>query len=518
MAAQRTLTIYLLREGVTSHGAMLKPGTQHYPISVAGTRIGDLYVKPLQPRPPSWIDLFADAGIDLTSVQGMGTCAVLLITTGHRTFAVTFGSGRSLLQPDTTEDRFGLKATLNAVDPGKIQSVERLTVDSPTPHSQIQARIGVDIRQFGLNIDQDLLREVMGPPRNKALLGARLAGKDALHASGSFTLQQLPAFLRRYLTESRKDDYRDHFPWVDNIQEVKNTTFREELDDRLATALQRRALDNIWLAAPEIIDWSNVDAFTYRDTANAEHHADMDLSAFLDTIRDLTTLSISALKRYRICALDDEGNMAYDWSAYHCIYAELHRGKRLYLLNNGTWFEVESSFRQRIENAYDAVPARPRVLPPATEREKEEDYNDRVATSHNFALMDRQLIPFPDTRNTIEFCDLYTKPKELIHVKRYSGSSTLSHLFAQGVNSAQLFAGDPAFRKAVNKKLPSGYKLQRPADPLPPQTYAVTYAIIKKGTAPLSIPFFSKVSLTNAVTTLRALGYTPQLTKISITP
>lgn len=38
----------------------------------------------------------------------------------------------------------------------------------------------------------------------------------------------LPALLRRFLAESRKTDYRDHFPWVDNIQKVKSPTVREE--------------------------------------------------------------------------------------------------------------------------------------------------------------------------------------------------------------------------------------------------------------------------------------------------
>jgi uncharacterized protein (TIGR04141 family) len=517
--AERTYTIYLISRGLTDLAAIVKPGNDHYPVTLQGKAIGDFYVKTVQPEAPSWVELFANTGIDLTNVKAMSSSAVLIVHTGSRRFAVTFGTGRSLLQPDTTEERFGLKVTLNAVDPAKIRSVERLTMDSPAPHSQIQARTGVDIRDFGLDLDQDLLREVAGPPRDSKALGLRLTGKDALHATADITLEQLPAQLRRYLAESKKTDYRTHFPWVDHIQEIKSPTQRGELDTALKKRLQRQQLDHIWLAVPEIINWDGIDAFTYRDTPTADRYGEIDLAAFLATLRDPTTVTTAALKRYRICAVNQDGDALYDWSAYQCIYAEITLDTEHYILNGGTWFQVEPSFRQRIENAFTAIPKRTGQLPNANNREKERDYNARVAQDEaTYALMDRNNILFPDAQNTIEFCDLYTNKRELIHVKPYTGSSTLSHLFAQGVTSGRLFKGDATFRLAVNKKLPTAYRLAKPNDALTPLAFTVTYAIIKKGASPLTLPFFSKVSLNNAMTTLRALGYNAQIAKIDVNP
>jgi hypothetical protein len=54
--------------------------------------------------------------------------------------------------------------TLNAVDHTQIRSVDRETLDSPAPHSQIQARKAASITEFGLDVDQDLLRAVTGIP------------------------------------------------------------------------------------------------------------------------------------------------------------------------------------------------------------------------------------------------------------------------------------------------------------------------------------------------------------------
>lgn len=133
----------------------------------------------------------------------MSTSAVLLVPANRHLFAITFGFGRLLLLPGVADDRFGLRVTLNAVDHTQIRSVDRLTLDSPAPHSQIQASRAANIGEFGLNVDQDLLRAVTGNPRDTTL-GKRLTGKDALRTTGPFTLPELPALLRRFLAESKK--------------------------------------------------------------------------------------------------------------------------------------------------------------------------------------------------------------------------------------------------------------------------------------------------------------------------
>ena len=204
--AQRTLTIYLVKDGISNADAIVRPGTDHSVIP----RIGDLYVKQGRPHTPPWVAFFEDA-VNLARLQGMSTAAVFLVPAARRLFAVTFGYGRMLLQSGTTDERFGLKVTLNAVDHTKIRSVDRLTLDSPAPHSQIQASRAADITDFNLDLDQDLLRAVTGEPRDDAL-GRRLTGKDALRTTGPFTLQQLPTLLARYLAESKKTDYRPPLP------------------------------------------------------------------------------------------------------------------------------------------------------------------------------------------------------------------------------------------------------------------------------------------------------------------
>lgn len=514
---QRTLTIYLVNEALSDANAIIRPGVQHHSVTVNGREIGDLYVKIGHPHPPPWVTFFRDAVDDLSAVQGMSSSAILLIRTGRRIFAIAFGFGRMLLSPGTTDERFGLNVTLNAVDHTQIRSIDRETLDSPAPHSQIQARVAASITEFGLDIDQDLLRAVTGIPRDKTL-GKRLTGKDALRTTGPFTLEGLPPLLRRCLAESKKTNYREHFPWLDHIQEVKNPTLRQTLDERIEERLRHGTFDGMWLAVPERVEWQNIDGFKYRNTETAEQHPDIHLRTFTDILREPASVTIEALKhRYRVYAASDNGDVAYEWPVYHCLYSEIELNGKQYLLNSSTWYQVDTDFRNRIENAFKRIPKAKCVLPNARQNEIERVYNARVAAGGNtYALMDRNLIRYPDPRNPIEFCDLYSTDQEIIHVKPYSGSSTLSHLFAQGVTSGMLFAHDAGFRRAVGVKLPTTHQLANAQQPLAPKTYSIVYAIISSSRHTLTIPFFSKVTLHGAAKSLRGVGYNVQLTKIGI--
>jgi uncharacterized protein (TIGR04141 family) len=56
-----------------------------------------------------------------------------------------------------------------------------------------------------------------------------------------------------------------------------------------------------------------------------------------------------------------------------------------------------------------------------------------------FALLDADPVIYGGGRSAIEICDLLSTDRVFVHVKAKTKSSTLSHLFAQGLNSAQAF-------------------------------------------------------------------------------
>lgn len=69
-------------------------------------------------------------------------------------------------------------------------------------------------------------------------------------------------------------------------------------------------------------------------------------------------------------------------------------------------------------------------------------------------------IPFPDFRSflaplasRIELCDVLKGNDTFIHVKQFTSSAPLSHLFMQGVVSASSVLSDREFVTKANKKL-----------------------------------------------------------------
>ena len=151
---------------------------------------------------------------------------------------------------------------------------------------------------------------------------------------------------------------------------------------------------------------------------------------------------------------------------------------------------------------------------PAHNNEKEGDYNKRFAQSIDpYMNMDCKVVSPRSDRSTIELCDTLTDKKELIHIKRGESSALLSHLFNQGLVSAELIKGDSQFCKKANAKITEMFKEQHLKGRL--QDYllesgdklTIVYAIIKSGDEKHPpIPLFGKIAFSNVKKQLGLMG------------
>ena len=64
-------------------------------------------------------------------------------------------------------------------------------------------------------------------------------------------------------------------------------------------------------------------------------------------------------------------------------------------------------------------------------------------------------------RSKVELCDTLTDKKELIHTKQGASSSLLSHLFNQGLISAELIKSDLQFCEKANEEIKKQFKEQQ---------------------------------------------------------
>ena len=148
----------------------------------------------------------------------------------------------------------------------------------------------------------------------------------------------------------------------------------------------------------------------------------------------------------------------------------------------------------------------------------EGQYCSRVAlaTPKRFALMDQKMIPIGGAYGTVEFCDLLTADRDLIHIKRYGASSVLSHLFSQGVVSAEAFRADSVFRQQALDLLPAEYRSFTAAQSPGAGDFRVVYAVISDKAGDLTLPFFSRVNIRHACRRLDAFGFRTAVAKIPV--
>lgn len=458
----RSLSIFLVKPDFSSADRVLLDlsALSHSRVTVGTQHVGDLYIKPTSDRLPSWLSLFDGALRPVPQdIHNASAAAVLRIEAGGRVFALTFGYGRSLLRPGAWEEDFGLRVTLNAVDPLRIRSVDRVKFDAISQHSQIQASRDANIVEFGLDVEQDLLRAVTGKPRDSTLAN-QLTGKDALRADARINLGDLPGLLVRFWEASSQDVYREHFAWVDQVSEVRDPLQIQALDTTLIERISHRDFDHLWLGIPDRIDWEGMAGFKYRDAPTAELYSDIHFASFLQDAGQHFVATIDTLKnRRRVYLVSHEGDTAVtNWTLYRCIYCEVDSGTETFLLNNGKWYRISSDFLQSVNRSFDEVVGDSVQLPDYSHSD-EEAYNVAVADGapDAFALMDQKFVRYPTARDQVEFCDLYSRSRQMIHIKRYRGSATLSHLFSQGVVSGELFCAIPEFREGVNGYLPEPF-------------------------------------------------------------
>jgi uncharacterized protein (TIGR04141 family) len=511
------LTIYLIKadQGFEALAKQIaESGCEYAPIKFSGGERGKLYYRRNKAREPKWVGFVKpnlDGQISLTTFSA---AAVLLIKRPKGVFALTFGYGSSMLPDDCWDDTFGLRVTLNCVNPKRIRSVDRQTFDALASQSRTQVSKPGAFDDFGINVEKDVLRAVTGEPDEEEF-GKTMTGIDAVHVIVNRRLDDVPTLLDKFYEAHVSKKYTESFPWVDKMSQVKAKGQIEKLDEELIKHLKKNELTRIWMAAPDLIDWKGISGFKYPGMTE-EVSRDLSLEQFLGIFKKPADITLEALKQKRVhCISDATGEPSENWSVYRCLYGEVDLSPtETYFLNNGSWYKIRKDFVEEtndyFKNSIEKVDLKMAAFGGYS---SEGAYNTAMAGIYGLHLFDTDLVY--DGRK-VEICDLYSKEKKFIHVKRYSGSGTLSHLFAQGFVSARLFKSDTGFRKVVHERLSKDFKFANLATGPETNEFQVIFAIVssEKGSG-LTLPFFSRVNLMNVHQDLRMIGFKVALAKIS---
>jgi len=502
------LSIHLLKDGMPAEKALrVGASAGAVPIVVDGTQLGALHFRYTQRDRPKWFDLFSGAVAASALNLGSRSVSAVYLTRAHgRTFALTFGYGQSMLQPGACEERFGLRTTLNLVDPDRLRSIDRKVFEAVFRQGREQSSEPTKVANFGLNVETDLVRAVTGEPLDKTH-GQRLSGSDVLVTEVPATLVGLPQLLGGYLLAFAGRQYQQRFDWIDHMAEVTDDARCADLDQELVARIRASNDDRLWLAVPEVVDWSKTAGFAFSRRKNAPVQVDLHLRHLFDGTRDRTGVTLEALKRWPAVAFNGDGEPTGDeWSVYRCICFELTDGRHVFLLSDGRWYRIAKDYVTIVEEKFRSLLSSSAELPPY-DADNEAAYNASLAGT-DYRLIDRTVTRIGG--DPIEPCDLYASDGRLIFVKRYSNSKPMSHLFGQALVAGEALKSDEPCRKqfkALVGRFPFDVRAFKAED------HPIVLGVVSWART-FDLPFFSKVTLRNAATRLQNYGYAVRLVQI----
>jgi len=504
--AKTPTRILLLKEKLNFNNSLEDPASCHS--KEYKGQSAKLYWKLPPEHPPKWVqNIFHNDQELQEQLSTRSISAVLLVSYKEKMFAITFGHGKSLLKQTLIEPRFGLKVVLNRVNPESLRSIDTKSLDGFLSQTREQVPALSPLSSFGIDIEKDFIKAVTGTSSKKEI-GQTITGADSFFASLNISLDNLPPIMNELISAYEDSKYKDNFEFIDNIAEVPSS-LSNDLNGKLVEKIKNNQTEHVWLAPPEIMEWEDHGGFCFK--VNGVPFEDISLKDYLaERVRNLDTLSIGQLKNHRVIKLNAEFKESSKWSVYNCLYAEIEDSTKRYILSDGKWFEVDKNYVKRVNEYLDKnldeweggtfpIYKSGEMAQTSEGLKGEARYNSELAQSWGYDLLDGDLITHGGANSKIELCDLHST-NLYIHIKRYTRSSGLSHLFNQGKVSAELLCSDGEFRqKTIAKLVELGVTSEITVDRPEMKNIHVVFGVVSAASGDLKLPFFSQVALKNTV-------------------
>ena len=260
---------------------------------------------------------------------------------------------------------------------------------------------------------------------------------------------------------------------------------------------------------------ANSPSFPTRSVATSLAHLDCrkpltlivagQIDDYLDCLRT-STPKLSTLKRYAVNYHSIRNDVAVQCGNVHqCLYAKIEDGEDVYILSDGKWCQVSKGYVNDLRDFLNAEVGvnESLILPAYLDTYAERDFNLVAAKDNDFVFFDEKYLHVTKWDERFELCDLYHTPtRTFVHVKKWRDrSSSLSHLFAQGVHAANRIADDPRVLATLNEKRP---ELGLEPDSFAASNHEIAYVILA---GRQEWPFFTQVNLRLHIKELRRMGY-----------
>lgn len=513
MSKSRKFSIYLLKEGYDASNA-LKEGHALEATTARNLPEGaSLFILDNDPKPPWWRGYFGIAANLKQESKG----ALVFLPVNDRCFALSFGSVYHHLKEECYEYDFGLRVTLNCVDPAKLKSTDTLE-PGPARRQRTQLPVAQGLTFFDFDKDTNIIKSLTGKVKPQfAEFFKNATGSKSLRIGLKISPRELQDTCLVLLERYNSTDYKTTFPDINNIEPVKDPAILEQLHGKVLEAFRAKD-ESLQFCVPDIVDYHSSIWFAFSPAGSATHFEDAYIGHYRTYLKEkditLEEVSISLLKHDKLYLREgDDGEIKDYHSVYKCLVFDttLQEGQgQTYHLCEGEWYKIDNNFIAKMnEFLADTKYEFEHLFPDFNHRNakgnySEGAYNEAVAAGNNRIIcLDKKNIA-PDGETAVEPCDLYeikNGKAVYFHVKRSTLSAQLSHLFNQGSNAIQLLKLEAKARNKLKALVRSkGEEYTNPIEQ--PLNYKVVYVIITRkvannpnGRAAENLPLFSRISL-----------------------
>jgi uncharacterized protein (TIGR04141 family) len=502
MAKAGSFSIYLLKQGYNAANVLRDDhnlvGQVHAANLPAG---GALFVLDSAPMPPWWRGYF---GIR-KNLDQVHKGALVILPVNGRHFALSFGHVAHNLKEAGYEYDFGLRVTLNSVDPTRLRSTDILEPGAAR-RQRTQMPIESDLTYFDFDRDSTILRSLTGKVADTYRdLFRHATGASNLRISSNASADELIDLCERLLVLYQSENYKETFPEIQNVSPVKDPAAIAELNGVLLGSLRAKS-EEVSLSVPDIINYQDNVYASFSGKGRGVLYDDIFIDRYYDYLESrgasIAKIELDDLRRHSLVLTDENGAPRERFSVYKSLIFDAQAGGRVFHLSEGQWYNVEPGYVEKLEKYLD--PLCVDLALPTYNHSTEGEYNKAAAAGNNALIcLDMENIS-PDGQTQIEPCDIYgvaNGSAVFHHVKVSTHSSQLSHLFNQGVNSIELIKLEPAALQKLKQLVVHGLNpvvAAQMTKPLDSENYEVVFAIIThkaQANKSKNLPLFSRMSL-----------------------
>ncbi|GGZ01238.1 DUF6119 family protein [Shewanella fodinae] len=423
---------------------------------------------------PPWLDFInenlSDGDLVDFKPKSERPSGLLLINKNNRIYAASFGTrGSSWLNKKAMEPDFGIIVAMNLCGNSDVRQAKSSIHSYTTQVIDRQQSKPSDTFDFGMS-DVELLRFISAHLQDDK--NVTLQGKDCLTlkviGEDKLSWKRLISFIDEFYLSYQSDSYKDLFPNYPNLSPVDETVV-EELNNQLINDLVTRNLSKIHIAIPEFISDDQY-SFTYTNSTKKENkifsHVRVEdiYTQVFKRPEDITIKSLNNRKIFAYSHDDDRILNHLKWCIYDCLVSEIIFNNEYFILSLGEWRKVDNDFYQSVEKfiANDLL-----ELDIADEfknfdiscskdmQNREERFNDIYCqTNENAIEFDQAKLKIGKAKKDKEFCDILEKSGNEVHiiqVKKHSGCSSVSYLFAQTRFYCEFFLTDEVFLQEIRQ-------------------------------------------------------------------